>query len=304
MQNSWTQSFNVPEHACSISNRVRATAQAWAEFKSWAEYLCRPALNGGFVLQPFERGNLIKITYRIMFDFYPGVCTVYLYTCIACDPCAYFQIWTYDEILKFVCTITNCQILNSEKKILFVGGHFANFNSFQIFQLYGVLSWHTDHACSISNRVRATAQAWAEFKSWAEYLCRPALNGGFVLQPFERGNLIKITYRIMFDFYPGVCTVYLYTCIACDPCAYFQIWTYDEILKFVCTITNCQILNFVRWRPFCQLHFLPNFPAIGCFVMAHRPLRGIKDWVQGFWGYIRAKFESILWQMKKLKVIV
>ena len=33
-------------------------------------------------------------------------------------------------------------------------------------------------------------------------------------------------------------------------------------------------------------------------------LRGIKDWVQGFWGYIMAKFESILWQMKKLKVIV
>ena len=31
---------------------------------------------------------------------------------------------------------------------------------------------------------------------------------------------------------------------------------------------------------------------------------GIKDWVQGFWGYIMAKFESILWQMKKLKEIV
>ena len=27
-----------------------------------------PALNGRFVLQPFERGNLIKITNRIMFD--------------------------------------------------------------------------------------------------------------------------------------------------------------------------------------------------------------------------------------------
>ena len=33
-------------------------------------------------------------------------------------------------------------------------------------------------------------------------------------------------------------------------------------------------------------------------------LRGIKDWVQGFWGYIMAVFESVLWQMKKLKAIV
>ena len=33
-------------------------------------------------------------------------------------------------------------------------------------------------------------------------------------------------------------------------------------------------------------------------------LRGIKDWVQGFWGYIMAKFESVLRQMKKLKAIV
>ena len=33
-------------------------------------------------------------------------------------------------------------------------------------------------------------------------------------------------------------------------------------------------------------------------------LRGIKDGVQGFWGYIMAKFESTLWRMKILEVIV
>ena len=33
-------------------------------------------------------------------------------------------------------------------------------------------------------------------------------------------------------------------------------------------------------------------------------LRGIKDWVQGFWGYIVAKFGSTLWKVKKLDIIV
>ena len=33
-------------------------------------------------------------------------------------------------------------------------------------------------------------------------------------------------------------------------------------------------------------------------------LRGIKDWVSGFWGYIMAKFGSPLWQEKKLDIIV
>ena len=65
-------------------------------------------------------------------------------------------------------------------------------------------------------------------------------------------------------------------------------WTLIQLLWWMAfyTLTNWKVLiKASSWNK-CPFKFL----------------RGIKDWVQGFWGYIMAKFESILWQMKKLKL--
>ena len=63
-------------------------------------------------------------------------------------------------------------------------------------------------------------------------------------------------------------------------------------------------LDYLRLHSLAGQTLFNIFPPLFGFSSQNFKLRGIKDWVQGFWGYIMAKFESVLRQMKKLKVIV
>ena len=59
---------------------------------TWHVYTARmsPTLNGSSALQPFKHGNAIEMRNRIMFDFYPGLEHIYVYT--PCHVCTVFYV--------------------------------------------------------------------------------------------------------------------------------------------------------------------------------------------------------------------